>query len=127
MTPVEKHLLDAVADRNADAVRSMLLERTFVVISITSSAGDKEQEQVSTLRAEVEDFEALVAFTSETRANDFVEEMEELFEEEDEVEGVCVDGDALLDSLSDGLGLLVNPEDESTAVIDPDLAKLVVN
>jgi len=125
MTPIEKHLLEAVSDRNADALRSMLLERTFVVINITSGEDNVKEDEVSTLRAEVEDFEALVAFTTEARASVFVEEMEDIFEEEDEVEGMFVDGDALLDSLADGLGLLLNPEDESAAVIDPDLVKLL--
>jgi hypothetical protein len=54
-----------------------------------------------------------------------VQEMEDLFEEDDEVEGMFVDGEALMDLLADGLGLLLNPEDESAAVIDPELAKLI--
>ena len=124
MTPVEEQLLEAVADRDASALRSMLAEGTFVVISIIS--GDEtDEDEISTLRAEVGDFEALVAFTSETKASVFVQEMEDLFEENDEVEGMFVDGDALVDLLADGLGLLLNPEDESAAVIDPELAKQI--
>jgi hypothetical protein len=124
MTPVEENLLEAVAQRDADGLRSMLAESTFVVISIIS--GDEtDEDEISTLRAEVSDFEALVAFTSETKASVFVQEMEDLFEEDDEVEGMFVDGEALMDLLADGLGLLLNPEDESAAVIDPELAKLI--
>ncbi len=126
MTPVEEHLLEAVAGRDADELRSMLLKRSFVVINI-ASVDDDDEDEISTLRAEVGDFEALVVFTSEARASSFVEEMEELFDEDDQVEGLFVDGDALLDLLSDGLGLLLNPEDESAAVIDPELAKRVAD
>ena len=124
MTPVEEHLLTAVAERDAAAIRSMFSDCTFVVISIVGS-DDSEDDEVSTLRAEVSDFEALVAFTSETKASVFVQEMEELFEDDDEVEGMFVDGDALVELLTGGLGLLLNPEDESAVVIDPELAKLV--
>ena len=124
MTPVEHRLLEAVTERDAEAIRKKLLERTFVVISIISEDWEDDDE-ICTLRAEVADFEALVAFTSEARASVFVQEMEDLFEEDDEVEGMFVDGDKLIDLLGDGLGLLINPEDESAAVIDPELAKLV--
>jgi hypothetical protein len=124
MTPVEHRLLEAVTDRDAQAIRTKLLERTFVVISIINDETDDDDE-ISTLRAEVGDFEALVAFTSEARASVFVQDMEELFDEDDEVEGMFIEGDALIDLLSGGLGLLLNPEDESAAVIDPELAKLV--
>lgn len=126
MTPVEEHLLEAVDQRDAVAIRSMLKESSFVVISIVS--GDQtDEDEISTLRAEVGDFEALVAFTSEDKASVFVQEMEDLFEEDDEVEGMFVDGDAMMDLLADGLGLLLNPEDESAAVIDPELAKLIAS
>lgn len=124
MTPVEEHLLEAVADRDADALRARLLERSFVVISIVN-ADVEEDDEISTLRAEVGDFEALVAFTTEAKASTFVQQMEDLFEDDDEVEGMFVDGEALIELLADGLGLLLNPEDEAAAVIDPALAKLV--
>ncbi len=124
MTPVEHHLLEAVTDRDAAAIRSTLLERTFVVISIINGEPE-DDDAISTLRAEVGDFEALVAFTSEARASVFVQDMEDLFDEDDQVEGMFVEGDALIDLLGDGLGLLLNPEDETAAVIDPDLAKLI--
>ena len=127
MTPVEHRLLEAVTERDAKALRSKLLERTFVVISIISGEPNDDDDEISTLRAEVGDFEALVAFTSEARASVFVEDMDDLFDEDDEVEGMFVEGNALIDLLGDGLGLLINPEDESAAVIDPDLAKLIAN
>ncbi len=124
MTPVEEHLLEAVADRDADALRTRLLQRSFVVIRIIND-DDAEDDGISTLRAEVGDFEALVAFTTETKASAFVQEMDDLFEDNDEVEGMFVEGEALIELLADGLGLLLNPEDESAVVIDPALAKLV--
>ena len=108
MTPVEHRLLEAVTERDAKAVRTNLVERTFVVIKISNA-------------------EALVAFTSEARAGVFVEEMDDLFDEDDEVEGLFIEGDALIDQLGDGLGLLINPEDESAAVIDPELAKQIAS
>ena len=124
MTPVEEHLLEAVADRDADALRTRLLQRSFVVIRIIND-DDAEDDGISTLRAEVGDFEALVAFTNETKASAFVQEMDDLFEDNDEVEGMFVEGEALIELLADGLGLLLNPEDETAVVIDPALAKLV--
>lgn len=127
MNSVEHRLLEAVTDRDAQAIRTKLLEQTFVVISIINGESENDDDEISTLRAEVGDFEALVAFTSEARAGVFVQDMDELFDEDDEVEGMFVEGDALIDLLGQGMGLLLNPEDESAAVIDPELAKQIAS
>jgi len=124
MTSVEENFVAAISDRDADAVRSMLVERSLVVIGITSPDDDDDMEP-ATLRAEIDDYEALVAFTSESHASDFVETMDDLFDEADEVEGLFVDGEALLELLAEGIGLLLNPEAENAAVIDPQLARQI--
>lgn len=124
MSSRAKQFVDAIGDRDADAVRALLVERSLVVIGIHSPDDDDESEP-GTLRAEVDGFEALVAFTSEAQASEFVEAMDDLFDEGDEVEGLLVEGDALLELLAEGIGLLLNPEAEHSAVIDPELAKRI--
>lgn len=126
MTSVEEHLASAICDRDADVVRSMLADRSLVVIGISCDS-DEADEEPSTLRAEIDGFEALVAFTTQANASAFVKKMDDLFDEDDEVEGLWVDGEALFELLAEGLGLLLNPELDSAAIIDPELAKAIVS
>jgi hypothetical protein len=114
-------LFAAIDERDAAQVRSLILANEFVLISI-SDGEDDDDENVGALTAEIGDFDVLVAFTSEENAGVFVGEMGELFEEEEGVDGVVVDGEALLEYLPDGFGLLLNPEVEDASIVDPTLA-----
>ena len=114
-------LFDAITQRDAVLARSLILANEFVLISI-SDGEDDDEENVGALTAEIGDFDVLVAFTSEQNAGAFVGEMDDLFEDEEGVDGVVVEGDALLEYLPDGFGLLLNPETDNASVVDPALA-----
>ncbi len=113
--------LSAIEERDSAALRGLILAGEFVLLSVSSDEDDDE-ESVGALTAEIGDFEVIVAFTTEENAGAFVREMGELFEDEEGVDGVVVEGDALLEYLPEGFGLLLNPEIEDAAVIDPALA-----
>jgi len=117
MSDADSKLIAAINERDASQVRSLILGREFVMINIS---GD-DDDNVGALTAELGDFEVLVVFTSEQNAGVFVHEMGELFENEEEVDGVFVEGNAVLESLPEGFGVLLNPETESAIVIDPTL------
>lgn len=117
-------LLAAIADRDAAKLRSLILASEFVLLSV--SEDEEDEENVGALTAEIGDFEVLVAFTSEQNAGVFVREMGDLFEDEEGVDGVVVEGEALLEYLPEGFGLLLNPEVEDASVMDPALVTEIV-
>ena len=120
MSDAEIKLIAAINERDASQVRSLILAREFVMISI--SGEQEDDDNVGALTAELGDFDVLVVFTSEQNAGVFVREMGELFENEEEVDGVFVEGNAMLEYLPDGFGILLDPEVEGVCVIDPTLA-----
>lgn len=116
--------------RDAAAIRKLILSSEFVLISIEeeeSEGDDSEEGSYGALTAEIEDFEALVVFTSEKIAGEFVNSQEDLFGEGEEVEGIVVEGDALLEYLPEGFGMLIDPEFDDACVIDPALTVEVLS
>lgn len=120
MPNLNSKISDAITERDATALRSLIHGSEFVLISV--SDGEEEQEDMGALTAELGDFDVLVAFSSEANAGDFVGGMGELFEEDEEVEGVVVEGDAMLEYLPKGYGVLLDPETDGACVIEPKLA-----
>ncbi|QDT07012.1 hypothetical protein K227x_54360 [Rubripirellula lacrimiformis] len=115
--------------RNAESIRKAILAGEFVLISVADDEVADEggdDEAYGALTAEIEDFEALVVFTSEEIAGEFVNQQEDLFGEGEEVEGIVVEGNALLEYLPEGYGMLFDPEFEDASVVDPALAAEVL-
>lgn len=120
-TPTE--LISAINDRDATRLLALMQQAEFIMIRV----GDEEEEDGSlgALTADVEDFDVLVTFTNEENGSNFISTMADIFESGEEVEGFFVDGNMLLENLPDEFGLLIDPENESTAIIDPTLIKEV--
>jgi hypothetical protein len=116
----EDALMTTIVDRDAAAIRRQIIQREFILINVSDGEDDDDDgEEMGALTAEIDDFDVLVVFTSEEHAGRFVEGMGELFEEEDEVTGFVVDGNALLEYLPESYGLLINAESDGAQVIDP--------
>jgi hypothetical protein len=113
-------LQDAVLEGDARLLRQLLLASEFVLLSTVQSEEDPDL-NVGAITAEIEDIEVLIAFTSERTAGDFVQENGDLFASDESVDGVVVDGAALLDYLPDGFGILMDPESDGAIVIEPGL------
>ncbi len=113
-----------VEDENIDGLRSLLLSREFVLISVSDEGEGDAEDAYGALTAEIDaGYEALVVFTSEEIAGQFVNQQEDLFEDGEEVEGIVVEGDALLEYLPEGFGMLIDPEvEKSTCIVNPVLA-----
>lgn len=112
-----------VATRDAASLRQLILAGEYVLISVASEEDEAEEDDsYGALTAEIDGFEALVVFTSEEIAGTFVREQEDIFGEGEEVEGIVVEGDALLEYLPEGFGMLIDPELDDASVIDPALA-----
>lgn len=117
---------DAIADRDATAIRKAMTCAEFVLISM-SDGSEEDEEGSGALTAEIDGEDALVVFTTEALAGQFVKEQEDLFEDSEEVEGLVVEGEALLEYLPEGFGMLIDPEVEESAMIEPELAAKVVS
>ena len=111
-------LMAAIEERDAATIHSLVMKMEFVLINIRSGEDD---EDVTTLTADVDDFDVIVAFTSEKLAGDFVKSMDEIFDDAESVDGIVVEGETMLDYLPEEIGLLINPEDDDSAVVDPEL------
>ena len=120
MTSQSNELIDAILAQNVAEARTHFYQTEFVLIKVSDSE-QEEDDHLGALTANVEDFDVLVVFTNEQFATDFVGKMGELFEEDEEIEGFFVDGDAILEYLPEEFGLLINPEHEPTAVMQPSL------
>ena len=122
----DKDLNAAIDQRDAGLVRQQVLAREFILINILDEEEEEDDEQMGALTAAIDDFEALVAFTSEENAGNFVQSQGEMFQDDDEVQGFLVEGDALLEYLPESFGLLINPETDEAKVIDPAFAGEVI-
>ncbi|MDA8744669.1 SseB family protein [Rubripirellula amarantea] len=118
--------LNAIAEKDPAKIRELMAKAEFVLISMSDGNEDEDDDGGGALTAEIDGHEALVIFTSEELAGQFVNEQEDLFEDTEEVEGLVVEGEALLEYLPEGFGMLIDPEFESSEMIEPELAALIV-
>lgn len=120
MTNPHAKFHDAVSERDPIQLRSLIVTNEFVLLSTTKSEED-ENENVGALTAEIGEIEVLVVFSSEEAAGHFVDQSGDLFEEDEEVDGIVVEGAALLDYLPDGFGILLDAESDEAIVVEPSL------
>ncbi len=121
-----ERLRTAIEEVDPATVLDLLREHAFTVFELRDEEGE-EDDAAATLTAEVDDFEAVVAFTSDELAADFAQNIPEVFEgESEEVPGFHIDGESLLFELPEGFGLLLNPESDGTLILTPDLVASLV-
>ena len=123
--PEESELLTAINDRDAASVRKHVRQSEFILVDVSDEESEDDSD-VGALTASIDDFDVLVVFTSEEAAGQFVEAMPEMFEDQDDITGHVVEGEALLEYLPDNFGLLVNPESDEAQVVDPVFVKEVL-
>tara|TARA_Y100000385_G_C13023144_1_gene607116 strand:- start:589 stop:978 length:390 start_codon:yes stop_codon:yes gene_type:complete len=116
---------EAITNGDVPDIHSKILASDFILLS-TSKADENEEESVGALTAELEDVEVLIAFTSEDNAKAFVDEMDDLFAEDESVDGILVNGSAMLEYMPDGYGLLLDPELEPCSLMNPDVTASVL-
>ena len=124
MTNSHAKFHDAVSERDPIQLRSVILANEFVLLS-TATGEEDEDENVGAITAEIGEIEALVVFSSEQAAGHFVHESNDLFGEDEEVDGIVVEGAALLDYLPDGFGILLDAESDEAIVVEPNLMRQV--
>jgi hypothetical protein len=107
----------------AEIARFILKQDFTLLESIEHSDEDGKAAQM----VEVDDFPAMLAFTSEDRAAQFAGAAPEMVEldEDGNVLGLVVGGESLLEHLPEGCGVLLDPESDETAVLPPTLVEQI--
>lgn len=107
----------ALDESDAAEAARLIFQQEFVLIELPN---ESDEEGYAAVTAEVDGQPALIAFTSGDHAGVFVGSIPEVAGEDGDVPGIVVDGRELLDYLSEGLGLLLNPETDDSYFLRPE-------
>lgn len=111
----------AIERRSAVDIARCVLAQEFTLIEDDEEG--MSDDAVGAMILEVDGFPALLAFTSEECAGNYVDTTPDLVGPDGTVPGFVVEGENLLTYLPEGYGLILNPEtDDECQVLPPDLA-----
>lgn len=124
---LENQLADAIQERDAVLVRRLMEQAEFVLLTVNSdeTGEDEDEDGPHVMSKEVDGMELVVAFTNDQAAGDFVHSASDLYQNDEDVQGYVLDGDALLQYMPPEYGLLLNPESDPSMIIDGELLGLV--
>ena len=111
-------LVAAIEAEDKPAILDWIRGEQFTLVSLSN-----DEESLSAMILETEEFPALVAFLSSEHAEQFVDSISDQIEGE-EVDLFEVAGEDLLAPLSSEFGLLINPESDDAVMIEPTLLQL---
>jgi hypothetical protein len=116
-------LAEAMSEGDKQAIDRWIRNEQFTLVALAEEDGESEEEgALSALVVETEEFPAVVAFMSSEDAQRFVDSIADQIEGES-VNLFEVDGDALLQPMSEDFGLLINPESDDAIMIEPRLLR----
>ena len=116
-------LAEAMSEWDKQAIDRWIRNEQFTLVALAEEDGESEEEgALSALVVETEEFPAVVAFMSSEDAQRFVDSIADQIEGES-VNLFEVDGDALLQPMSEDFGLLINPESDDAIMIEPRLLR----
>jgi hypothetical protein len=108
-------LVEAIGAKDKAAIMEWIRGEQFTLVSLSN-----DEDSLSAMILETEEFPALVAFLSSEDAENFVDSIADELEE-DEVDLFEVSGEDLLTPLEKEFGLLINPESDDAVMIEPAL------
>ena len=111
-------LVAAIEAEDKSAILDWIRNEHFTLVSLSN-----DEESLSAMILETEEFPALVAFLSSEHAEQFVDSISDQIEGE-EVDLFEVAGEDLLAPLSSEFGLLINPESDDAVMIEPTLLQV---
>jgi len=111
-------LVAAIEARDKSAILDWIRAEQFTLVSLSN-----DEESLSAMILETEEFPALVAFLNSDHAEQFVDSISDQIEGE-EVDLFEVSGEDLLAPLSTEFGLLINPESDDAVMIEPKLLQV---
>lgn len=111
-------LVEAIEAEDKEAIMTWIRGEQFTLVSLSN-----DEESLSAMILETEEFPALVAFMSSEHAEEFVDSIADQIEGE-EVDLFEVSGEDLLTPLAKEFGLLINPESDDAVMIEPALLQM---
>lgn len=111
-------LVSAIEAEDKTAILDWIRGEQFTLVSLSN-----DEESLSAMILETDEFPALVAFLSSEHAEQFVDSISDQIEGE-EVDLFEVAGEDLLEPLSSEFGLLINPESDDAVMIEPKLLQV---
>ena len=111
-------LVSAIEAEDKTAILDWIRGEQFTLVSLSN-----DEESLSAMILETDEFPALVAFLSSEHAEQFVDSISDQIEGE-EVDLFEVAGEDLLEPLSSEFGLLINPESDDAVMIEPQLLQV---
>lgn len=112
-------LVEAIEAEDKDAIITWIRGEQFTLVSLSND----DEDSLSAMILETEEFPALVAFMSSEHAGEFVDSIADQIEGE-EVDLFEVSGEDLLTPLAKEFGLLINPESDDAVIIKPALLQM---
>jgi hypothetical protein len=125
VTPTDSQALIDAAIADDAAEISKLLGRVELIVA--EDAEESDGDDKAGLVVEVDDFPAMVVFTSDEHAQAFADTDPDLLDADGNMPAFVVSGTDLLARLPDEVGLLLNPESDECAVLTPDLMSRIRN
>lgn len=117
----ESQFLAALANDDQTEITRLFPDQEFILLEVeeeSKSDEDSDADQVTAMIAEVEDFSALIVFTSTGLVETFADQTD-LFEGENDIPSFIMTGRELLEMLPEETGILFNPESEECFVMSP--------
>jgi hypothetical protein len=111
-------LVEAIEAEDKEAIMTWIRGEQFTLVSLSN-----DEDSLSAMILETEEFPALVAFMSSEHAEEFVDSIADQIEGE-EVDLFEVSGEDLLTPLAKEFGLLINPESDDAVMIEPALLQM---
>ena len=111
-------LVEAIEAEDKEAIMTWIRGEQFTLVSLSN-----DEDSLSAMILETEEFPALVAFMSSEHAEEFVDSIADQIEG-DEVNLFEVSGEDLLTPLAKEFGLLINPESDDAVMIEPALLQM---
>jgi hypothetical protein len=102
-------------------ISRLLPNQEFILLEVddeSATPDEPEEFRVTAMIAEVEDFSALILFTSTEMVDTFAGQTD-LFDEAEEIPSFVMNGRQLMDMLPLDTGLLFNPESDECFVMSP--------
>jgi hypothetical protein len=120
-------LVNAIEQRDAVQIRQLMEDLEFILLMMSDEGegGEQDEDAANVISTEIDGMDLLVVFTKDSAVQQFINSMEEMFDEDEEVEGYILSGGNLLEYMPPEHGLYLNPESDDALVVDTELVGLV--
>ena len=128
---VGEALVMAHEENDIGAAHRIIRSNEFMVLQQfdpeTGEVNENDDGSFNVVLVEVEEDTAVVAFTQEKFASEFLHDVQDELPEIENYPAVMLDGNALLDGLPEDCGLLINPGAPTECYFPPELSELEDN